>query len=131
MLDKSGSMDTKDDGKKSRWENLLDQVKNFLEIRQASESDLISIIFYESRAQIEGDQIKINDAFKVINKAGTAGGGTDFENALRAFETLMKNEKKEYKSYQKKVLFLSDGEDGSDKNKVDKLLQEIDNTYAG
>ena len=89
MLDKSGSMDTKDDGKKSRWQNLLEQCWAFLNLRQQSESDVISIIFYESKAILAAECISIAEAFKIIDKAGKAGGGTNFLFALQEFVRLL------------------------------------------
>ena len=51
-MDGSGSMKTKDDGNKSRWDHLVEQMINFIDIRSTDVGDLISIIEYSKGIKI-------------------------------------------------------------------------------
>jgi hypothetical protein len=63
------------------------------------------------------------EASKVIANAREALGTTNFEAAVSKVKNILDTQNDPHKNLMKRVLFLSDGEDGSDPNAVDNVLK--------
>lgn len=124
-------MDTRDDGKKSRWDHLKDQVLGFTQKREQFDGDVITLIYYACSSKIVLKCAKMSDASKILISNQRVNGGTAFLNPLRDVYNVLETQQAPHNALEKRVFFLSDGEDGSSKADVDRQLQAIDDKYSG
>ncbi|KRX04480.1 P-loop containing nucleoside triphosphate hydrolase [Pseudocohnilembus persalinus] len=117
MLDSSGSMSGKP------WQDLMSAFENCIQIKQQSnQNHIVSVIYYESRAHLICNQVKITDAIQIIRNTPQRSGGTNFSSAFTECSKLLLNEYQQYQNYSKIIMFMTDGGAGDN---FDAALQNL------
>ena len=120
-LDMSGSMDQKDNNGKTRWENLIEAVKQFMIYFDADplvkSNSVVSIITYDkySYVKIKGK----TPSASLIESLSFSKGATSFGPPLKDIKTLIESCFDNHDVFT--VFFMSDGEESYPEEEVQEL----------
>ena len=86
-MDDSGSMESKDDGVKSRWQCLIESFEGFVKERLAmGADDLISVIYHESTSMIVAECQSNNNVLNIVKGKNPRYGGNSFYKGVNLIE---------------------------------------------